>query len=578
MAKRTTRAKTSAKAGATKGAKKRTTKKAPARAKKTASARAAGTKKRRATAPVPPKGGRLQCDLLVIGCGIGGASTAIKAADAGLDVVIVTKEDELLETNTRWAQGGIIGTGPDDTKELLRADVERAGCHINNPKAVAAFCEEGPRQVDSFLVERLKVPFTRDAKGRIAHTAEAAHSRRRIYYKEDRTGLAIHESCIKAMERHPNIRIYKRHMAVDLLTAPHHSTRPTAVYEPIRAVGAYVLVIDTGEVINIMAKNTVLATGGIGHVFLRTSNPEGATGDGIAMAYRAGAHCINMEYVQFHPTALHHRGAPGFLITEAVRGEGAKLMNLRGRYFMKDYHPKAELAPRDVVARSIYEEISRHKEDYVLLDLSTIPKRIDVRKRFPGVADKLKPLGLDVGKDMIPVVPAAHYVCGGVLVDEYGRVPRIDNLYAVGETSCTGLHGANRLASTSLLEGLVWGCRIASYVIDTSENTKHAKVSEFPRWRAVKSKATLDPVLVSQDLLNLRATMWNYVGIVRTRKRLERAHADLNYLTHRIEKFYREIPVQRDLLELRNALIVGRVIAQAAMSNPTSLGCHYRVD
>lgn len=521
---------------------------------------------------------RIRCDVLVVGCGIAGASTAIEAADAGLDVLVVTKEDDLFETNTRWAQGGIIGTGPGDTKELLRADILRAGCDINNRAAVDVFCDEGPSRVDAFLVERLKVPFNRDERGRIAITAEAAHSRRRIYYKEDRTGLAIQEACEHALRRHRRIRVLKRHMAVDLITSPHHDRRPTAVYEPPRAVGAYVLAIDDERVIRVFANQVVLATGGIGHLFLRTSNPDGATGDGIAMAYRAGARCVNMEYVQFHPTTLHHAAAPGFLMTEALRGEGAALVNLRGERFMRRYHKDGELAPRDVVARSIYEEIGAHKEDFVHLDPSTIPSKIDLRKRFRGIADKLAPLGIDVTRDRIPVVPAAHYSCGGVLTDLWGAVDGVAGLYAVGETACTGLHGANRLASTSLVEGLVWGSRVARRILEQDEVARRIRMNDFPAWRAVRSREKLDPVLVSQDLLNIRATMWNYVGIVRTRKRLERARSDLGYLSHRVEKFYREIPVQRDLLELRNALIVARVIAQSAASNTRSVGCHFRSD
>ncbi|MBN2492755.1 MAG: FAD-binding protein, partial [Planctomycetes bacterium] len=309
----------------------------------------------------------IRCDLLVIGCGIAGAAAAIKAADAGLHVVVTTKEDELLETNTRWAQGGIIGTGPDDTADLLYADVMRAGAELNNPHAVRIFCEEGPRQVDTFLVNRLKVPFSRDKRGRILHTAEAAHSRRRIYFKEDRTGYAIHVACIKAMKAHRRIRLLPGHMAVDITTLPHHSTDPLDIYQPLRAVGAYVLELRTGRVLTVLAPKTVLATGGMGHIYLHSTNPTGATGDGFAMAYRAGARCINMEYVQFHPTTLHHVSAPGFLITEAVRGEGAKLRNLRGEYFMARYDSRADLAPRDIVARSIYAEISAHKESYVLL-------------------------------------------------------------------------------------------------------------------------------------------------------------------------------------------------------------------
>jgi L-aspartate oxidase len=524
------------------------------------------------------RSGQVQSDLLVIGTGIAGAAAALRAAEEGLSVVVLCKEKNLRESNTNYAQGGIAGLGDEDSPELLQSDIQRAGGELTNPEAVEILAREGPRLVDSLLVRKLRIPFSRDRRGRIDRTAEAAHSRRRIYHSTDATGRAIQTAFTQAIAAERNVLLCPDHMAIDLITIPHHSTDPLAVYEDLACLGAYALDVRTGNVRTFFAKKVLLATGGVGYLYLHTTNPRGATGDGLAMAARAGARIVNAEYLQFHPTALYHRDADRFLISEAVRGEGARLKTRAGEEFMARHDPeRRDLAPRDVVARAIYEEISTGHDDYVLLDLSTIPRTVDVRTRFPNIYETCLRYGIDITREPIPVVPAAHYFCGGVLVDEWGRT-NLRNLYAAGEVSCTGLHGANRLASTSLLEGLLWGHRSALHAVKTLPERLEHDLRRIPPWRGVKTRERVDPVLISQDLLTIRTTMWNYVGIVRTEKRLQRAKADLEYLSHRIERFYTEMRLTRQLVELRNAILVALVITNAALQNRVSRGCHYRVD
>jgi L-aspartate oxidase len=322
------------------------------------------------------------------------------------------------------------------------------------------------------------------------------------------------------------------------------------------------------------APSVILASGGVGNLFLHTSNPVGATGDGIAMAYRIGSEILNAEYVQFHPTVLFHRDVKRFLISEALRGEGARLMNLRGEYFMERYSPEnGDLAPRDEVARAIYREMERNDTDYVRLDATHISE-FAVEKRFPAIYEKCLSLGIDVRKEPIPVVPAAHYFCGGVKVDLDGRTS-ISGLYAAGENACTGVHGANRLASVSLLEGLYWGIRCARCAIEQGNALSPSLVSSVPAWIAPTVEEDFDPVLVNQDFRTIQSTMWNYAGIIRSRKRLLRALADLDYLSHRIEQFYRGVTLTRRIIELRNSVLTASIIVRSALANPMSKGCHY---
>ncbi|GAB4369911.1 MAG: L-aspartate oxidase [Spirochaetales bacterium] len=515
-------------------------------------------------------------DVLVIGAGIGGLSCAISAAEAGLSVAVVSKEENLAESNTYHAQGGIVERGTGDTPELLYEDIVKAGVHLNNREAVRFVVEEGPSMVREYLVEKVGVPFNRTPAGELAYTQEAAHSIRRILFAQDSTGKAIETSLLDYAARLEGIDLFPSTMAVDILTNCHNSQDPQERYRPLKAIGAYLLDVSTLEIYPLFAPNVVLAAGGVGNLFLHTSNPKGATGDGIAMALRLGCEVINAEYLQFHPTILYHRDKERFLITEALRGEGARLRNRKGELFMARYHPELQdLAPRDEVSRAIFREMALDGSGYVLLDATGC--RMDLKERFPMIFEVCASLGLDIRKEPIPVVPAAHYFCGGIKVDLDGRTT-IDGLYAVGENACNGIHGANRLASISLLESLSFGIRCGRYIAAHPGSLKQELLRTIPDWVYPRQQEEFDPVLISNDLLSIQTLMWNYVGIIRTRKRLLRALSDLNYLNHRIEQFYKEARVTRDLLELRNAVSVGMAITRAALRNEESIGCHYRED
>jgi L-aspartate oxidase len=517
-------------------------------------------------------------DILVLGAGIAGCTAALRAADLGASVILVAK-DPLGESNTAWAQGGIIGLpGEDegDSAKLLASDILSAGAGLCRPEAVQMLAEQGPALCRTFLWERLGVPFDLNAEGQPAPTAEAAHSARRIYHAKDATGAAIQQSLTDAVKAHPRIEVREGLCLVDLLTIPHHAEDPVRIYDPLTVHGAYLLDPATNAVETCRAGRTVLATGGLGYLFLHTTNPPSATGDGLAAAFRANARIVNCEFVQFHPTALYIPGKPRQLLTEALRGEGAHLVNRRGERFMTKYAPEQmELAPRDVVSRSIFQELAATHEACVYLDLKPVAARLDLEDRFPAILAACRAEGIEPTEEPIPVVPAAHYFCGGVLVDLEGR-SSLPGLYAVGEVACTGLHGANRLASTSLLEGLLWGHRAAE-----------AAVAELPglpsppamrEWQNPAEPESVDPLLIEQDWNLIRSTLWNYAGILRKRDRLERAYSDFGYLFHRIETFYRESPPTRSLVELRSAMICARLIVKAALLNPESRGCHYRVD
>ncbi|MCM2310202.1 MAG: FAD-dependent oxidoreductase, partial [Steroidobacteraceae bacterium] len=372
----------------------------------------------------------LHTDVLVLGCGIAGGTAALELAEAGLEVLIVTRADRPQESNTYWAQGGIIFRGDDDSPELLAKDIAHAGDGLCHDQAVATLATSGPELVQSILLDRLKVPFDRRPDGGLALGREGGHSLPRILHATDTTGRAIEDSLIAALSAHPRVRFLIGHTAVDLLTPAHHGRDRRAIYDPLSCVGAYVLNQATGDIIRCLARATVLATGGLGQIFLRTTNPVGSRGDGLAMAYRAGARVINTEYVQFHPTAFYHRNAPCFLITEAVRGAGARLVDERGTPFMERYDPEwKDLAPRDVVARSIHSEILKRGVKNVYLDLRSYIPAERIRAEFPAMVQGCLEYGIDITRDLLPVVPAAHYSCGGVWVDEHGR-STIDRLYA----------------------------------------------------------------------------------------------------------------------------------------------------
>ncbi|MDW8227021.1 MAG: FAD-binding protein, partial [Anaerolineales bacterium] len=397
----------------------------------------------------------------------------------------------------------------------------------------------------------------------------------------DSTGRAIIEGLLNRLRQMPNVELITRATAVDLITFPHHSRDPLKTYEPITCYGAYVFDRNGRAVHRTLAAYTILATGGLGRLYRNTTNPPGARGDGLAMAHRAGARILNAEYIQFHPTALAVPGAEGFLISEAVRGEGGILLTPEGQPFMHKYSPAwKDLAPRDVVARAIHLEMEEHGYSHVLLDIASHMPAERIRERFPNIYAECLRVGIDITREPIPVVPAAHYFCGGVAVDEWGRT-NIQNLYAVGEVACTGVHGANRLASTSLLEGLVWGRRAALDI--------EARLAAWPRpwipgredvppWDESGLTDDSDPALIQGDMQTIQNIMWHYVGLIRSGDRLSRAIRELRHMQNEIETFYRATKLSDGLIGLRNAVEAALVIAQAARHNRQSRGCHYRTD
>ncbi|NLV74883.1 MAG: L-aspartate oxidase [Chloroflexi bacterium] len=521
----------------------------------------------------------LICDVLIIGCGIGGATAALELAhNRELNIVVVTKNDDLLESNTLYAQGGIIYKGARDSAKSLAQDLVRAGDGLNNPLAVQILSEEGPRLVGELLIGRYKVPFTLTPENKLEVIREAAHSTSRILHADDATGRAIQETLVAELKAQSNITLLTSHYAIDLLTPSHHSLDRLDIYKPVWCVGAYVYDARTNQVKTILSKATILATGGLGQIFLNTTNPAGASGDGLAMAYRAGARIINAEYVQFHPTAFYHRGRAMFLISEALRGEGALLLNAAGERFMPRYEPEwKELAPRDVVARSIHLEMLRTGSAFVYLDLASVLKADVITERFPNIRQACLRYGVDPAHEPIPVVPAAHYFCGGVWVDDWGRTS-IKRLYAVGEVTCTGVHGANRLGSASMLEGLVWGYRAAQEISTRLEGWEHIPAQHIPPWDGSDATEEPDQALIEHDLTTIKHTMWFYVGLVRSRRRLERAMRDLTTLLQDIDAFYHTTRLEPGILNLRNSATAATIVARAAWENRESHGCHYRVN
>lgn len=520
-------------------------------------------------------------DVLIIGCGIAGATAALRLArNPERQITVVTRARDPHESNTRYAQGGIVGRGIDDNPEILANDIIEAGAGVTSPDAARILAEEGPTLLHEVLEETARVAFDQDARGQPLFTTEAAHSQRRILHVGDSTGNAIMNGLITALSDCPNVTVESEMTAVDLITFPHHSRDPLDNYRAIACHGAYMFDRQERTVHRYLAGTTILATGGLGRIYRNTTNPPGARGDGLAMANRAGARIANAEYVQFHPTALAVPGAEGFLISEAVRGEGGILITPEGKAFMSEYAPEwKDLAPRDVAARAIHHEMERNGYSYVLLDIASRMPADAIRERFPNIYQQCLKAGIDITRDPIPVVPAAHYFCGGVLVDEWGR-SSIESLFAVGEISCTGVHGANRLASTSLLEGLVWGNRAAMRI---EESLNHAQLprTEFdnvPSWDESGLVADADPALIQGDMQNIQNIMWHYVGLVRSAERLSRAIRELRHLWNEIETFYRTTKLDDGLIGLRNAVEVALIVAQAARHNRQSRGCHYRQD
>ncbi len=514
----------------------------------------------------------MKCDILIIGCGIAGAAAALELSKKNLDIVIISADETLSQSNSALAQGGIVFSGESDSQKLLSKDILDAGGGLCNSEAVEQLVRLGPELVKRILIDEAQVPFDRTADGILSLTEEGAHSIPRIIHHKDRTGKAIMQSLLSSIEKQGNVRILKGCAAVDLITLSHHSKKITDIYLPSTCVGAYVFNRKDQQIELIFAKETILATGGLGEVFLHTTNPSEARGDGIAMAYRAGARIMNMEYVQFHPTALYVPGERRFLLSEALRGEGARLLDVHFQPFMHKYHEKGDLAPRDVVSRAIFTEMVQSSADHLWLDMTFRNKKW-LEERFPTICQHCLEKGFDISSEPIPVVPAAHYSCGGVAVDLNGRTS-IRRLRAIGEVSCTGLHGANRLASTSLLEGLVWAHTSAQ---DILRNWKERQ-DYFPpveKWQMSHEK--VDRALIRQDWLTIKQTMWNYVGLVRDKDRLRRALKMLRELQWEIESFYEKAELTSDLIGLRNGILTALLIAQGAWRNKHSLGCHYRV-
>lgn len=513
-------------------------------------------------------------DVLIIGGGIAGGTTALQLANAGVMVTLVTRATTPEESNTYYAQGGIIYRGENDSPECLAEDLFEAGAKYNNPQAVQRIAKDGPELVKRILIDELQVPFDRDENGDLSLIREGAHSSKRILHVADTTGRAIEIALLNALKSHRKVKILTCHTAIDLLTPSHHSINPLQIYEPQSCVGAYIFNQQTGEVIRCLAKNTVLATGGLGEIFLITSNPEGSRGDGLAMAYRAGARVINCEFIQFHPTTFFHRHAPNFLISEAVRGAGARLVDAQGEPFMDRFSPDwKDLAPRDIVARSIHVVMLEKGLTNVYLELASCIPAIKIKKQFPTIYRQLKEYGVDMTTDLVPVVPAAHYFCGGVWVDEWGATT-IANLYAVGEVACTGVHGANRLGSASLLEGLVWGHRAAQHILEKLPGQHIVDEQSIPDWQSAGDDLP-DPALIQQDMSSIQHIMWNYVGLIRNSRRLERAWNELRNLEFQIEQFYRTTRITDGLIGLRNAVRSALIVTNAAWTNKNSIGCHF---
>ncbi len=518
----------------------------------------------------------IETDVLIIGGGIAGSTAALILAENGIDTIMISKGDGPSAANTYYAQGGIAALGEEDSAEQFIDDIMKSGDGINYRKAVEQAVNLSQQVVKDILIDKLKVPFS-TSNGHFDLAREGAHSRRRVLNVKDMTGRVIQESFYKYLKKLKKLKILFNYTAIDLLTIPHHSLNTDRMYEEPCTIGAYVFNQVSEKVIRLFARKVILASGGLSSIFLYSTNPPEVVGNGIAMAYRAGAQMANMEYIQFHPTALYHREANSFLISEAVRGEGAKLMNRKGDYFMKKYSPMGDLAPRDEVSRAIYEEMIKYGDNYVLLDLASFAK-INIKERFPTIYENCLKYGIDITKKPIPVVPAAHFSCGGVLADLNGRTS-LKNLYAIGEVACTGLHGANRLASVSLLEGLVWGVKTAENILESIVNEKDTYViSEIPVWKYPYPQEKLDPALVWQDLVTIRYIMWNYSGIIRTTKRLERARSDLDYLKNQITKFYQETEIKTGIIDLRDSVQTALIVVNAALRNKVSRGAHYISD
>jgi len=511
----------------------------------------------------------IESDFLVIGSGLAGLTFALKAAEHG-SVTVLTK-DHLPESNTAYAQGGIASVwSADDSFEDHAQDTLTAGAGICHRDTVDVVVREGPQRVRELIA--LGTTFSRADTSEEADYdlgMEGGHRRRRILHADDSTGREIMRALVGAVRGNPRIQVYERHLAIDLITDGADGSRPRNCW------GCYVLDTRSGRVVTAAARVTLIATGGAGKVYLYTSNPDIATGDGVAMAFRAGVPVANMELVQFHPTCLYHPAAKSFLVSEALRGEGAVLRTPDGRAFMKSYHPDAELAPRDVVARAIDHEMKVHGYEHVYLDISHRDAAY-LRERFPMIHRRCLDFGFDLTRQPLPVVPAAHYCCGGAVTDLNGAT-RLARLYVAGEAAMTGLHGANRLASNSLLEALVFGNRAAAHAVAFLAQDC-ARPPQLPEWNPGSAVDSDESVVVTQNWDEIRRLMWNYVGIVRTNRRLARAHQRIHLLQEEIRQYYWDFLVTADLIELRNIALVAELIIHSAIQRRESRGLHCNLD
>ncbi|MDD5723597.1 MAG: L-aspartate oxidase [Syntrophales bacterium] len=511
-----------------------------------------------------------ECDFLVLGSGIAGLSFAIKAADLG-SVAIVTKKNKV-ESNTNYAQGGIAAvTDKDDTFESHIQDTLKSGAGLCKEDVVRFVVTEGPERIRELI--EWGVQFTK-TKEEDAYDLgrEGGHSRRRVLHAEDLTGREVERALTEKAASKKNIKIYENFFAIDLIC---RSKLTGGKETKDRCLGAYVFDADKNVVHTFKAKFIMLATGGSGKVYLITTNPDIATGDGVAMAYRGGAEIANMGFIQFHPTCLYHPDAKSFLISEAVRGEGAKLRLKSGSTFMERYHPMGALAPRDIVAQAIDTELKKSGDGYVLLDITHKDRKF-LLKRFPYIYNRCLEFGIDMAVDPIPVVPAAHYQCGGVLVNPFGQAS-IDGLFAFGEVACTGLHGANRLASNSLLEALVFAHRAFKKAQELLPTVDTDSIP-IPPWDTKGATESDESIVVSNNWEEIRMCMWNYVGIVRSNKRLERAKRRIDMIAGEIEEYYRNFTITTSLLELRNIATVAGVIIECSRLRKESRGLHYNLD
>ena len=517
-----------------------------------------------------------ETDFLVIGSGIAGLFYSLKVSKYG-SVAIVTKRN-IEESATKYAQGGIASvTSAEDSYKLHIDDTIEAGAGICDPDIVRIIVENGPGMIRELL--ELGANFSRlagkEGSAGFDLSMEGGHSKHRIIHASDLTGLEIERVLIDAVKKNNNIQIFENHIAVDIIKQSKNFSELQQKNGEDVALGCYALDKKSGKIETFLSPSTLLATGGIGKVYLYTSNPDIATGDGIAMAYRAGAKIANMEFIQFHPTCLYHSEAKSFLISEAVRGEGGILKTKDGRTFMENYHSMGCLAPRDVVARAIDFEMKKTGDDFICLDTTHIPG-YRIRERFPNLYKKCLDFGIDMSTTPIPVVPAAHYSCGGVKVDSFGK-SSVHGLYAAGETACSGVHGANRLASNSLLEALVLSNRAAQSVINDLKNEKPSFQS-IPPWDKGNAVDSDEMVVVSHNWDEIRRIMWNYVGVVRSDKRLNRAKRRIEILQEEIKEYYWDFVITNDLIELRNIATVAELVIKSAMSRKESRGLHFNLD